>query len=268
MYVKAYLFVVSLKDDRGGFKVKRNYLHKIEVVSTKAFWQMAAMTQGAEKYKIDKNLRYLKLAPMEILHKIFVQYRYFTHYYIADLSLLISKLPFGKLKSILAEILFEELGNGKAELAHPMLYDNFLTSIGVPANLLEKSDPYCIQNLNTIQQSLIDSSWAYGVGLRGMGGECLCHIYLTTLYEFFSENPTVKAIKHDVDWRFWDIHIGEVDIHHQEILRDAINEMITNQPELGKDLINGYVESKTAWDNYWKQIFKAANSNFVECEGE
>jgi len=40
-------------------------------------------------------------------------------------------MPFGKLKSILAEILNDELGNGNSKAAHPILYDNFLKSLGI-----------------------------------------------------------------------------------------------------------------------------------------
>src|SRR3990167_2261142 len=82
------------------------------------FWELADITKATEKYKVDKNLQYLAIAPLPILKKIFIQYRFFTHYYIADLAILISKLPFGELKSILSDILFEELGNGKAADAH------------------------------------------------------------------------------------------------------------------------------------------------------
>src|SRR5260221_10196728 len=96
-----------------------------------AFWQLANATKMAEKYKIDKHLQFLAVAPLPILKKIFIQYRFFTHFYITDLAILISKLPFGEMRTILAEILDEELGNGQAQHAHPNLYDNFLLSLGV-----------------------------------------------------------------------------------------------------------------------------------------
>ena len=73
---------------------------------------------------------------------------------------------------MLADILDEELGEGDANDSHPRLYDNFLLSIGIPEESLKVADLYCLRNLHNIQQSLRNKSWAYGVGLRGMGGEC------------------------------------------------------------------------------------------------
>lgn len=228
------------------------------------FWKLTDLTKMEEKYKIDKNLQSLKYLPLSNLKKIFIQYRYFTHYYISDLAILISKMPFGKLRSILANILDEEMGDGNELNAHPALYDDFLLSIGVPSHMLNYADPYCLDILDQIQKSLHTHSWAYGVGLRGMGGECLCQIYLSTMHAFFSQNLSILGMQHKIEWKFWDIHIGEVDLHHQKIVRAAINELIILNPAFADDLIAGYIESKKAWDLFWAQIFKAAQMNINE----
>lgn len=224
-----------------------------------SFWELADITKAKEKYKIDINLQYLKIAPLKTLQKIFMQYRFFTHYYITDLALLISKLPFGELRSILGEILAEELGDGDADGAHPKLYDNFLQSIGISQNALNTADFYCLQNLKTIQNSLLKNSWGYGVGLRGMGGECLCQIYLATMHDYFSQNLNIIKLADKIDWKFWEIHIGEIDLHHQTIMRAAIDNLIVQHPEVKPDLIAGYLESKTAWDLFWQRIFQTSN---------
>jgi len=222
------------------------------------FWDLVDQTKMTEKYRIDKNLQYLKVAPLNVLKNIFIQYRFFTHYYISDLGILISKMPFGKLKSILAEILNDELGNGKSKAAHPILYDNFLRSLGIKNEELQYESPTCMPYLLSVQNSLNKNSWAYGVGLRGMGGECLCQIYLSTMHEYFSKNPEIEKIKQNLEWEFWDIHIGEIDLHHQTIVKNAISEIILEYPDFTKDLFDGYIESKTAWDEFWSQIFKSA----------
>lgn len=225
------------------------------------FWQQADITKDKEKYRIDKNLRYLKLAPLSMLKKIFIQYRFFTHFYIQDLSLLIGKLPLGELRSILAEILSEELGEGNYLKSHPALYDNFLKSIDITSAEFEVADPYCLNNLKSIQAQLIGQSWGYGVGLRGMGGECLCQIYLSTMHEYFSQNMEILAIYDQIDWTFWNIHIGELDLHHQQLIRTAINNLIAMDPSRSVELIKGYQESKGAWDSFWQHIFTLAKVN-------
>src|SRR3954470_15385750 len=81
-------------------------------LTPETFWQLADDSKMLAEYKVDRNLRYLRTAPPEILKRIFVQYRFFTLYYITDLALLVAKLPFGSLRSCLAEFLSEELGDG------------------------------------------------------------------------------------------------------------------------------------------------------------
>jgi hypothetical protein len=228
--------------------------------SRESFWELTDSTKMGEKFRIDQNLRSLEHMPLEMLQNVLIQYRFFTHYYIADLALLISKLPFGKLRTILADILNEELGEGDPNDSHPALYDQFLLSIGVSKESLEMADIHCIRNLHQIQQSLLEQSWSYGVGLRGMGGECLCQIYLSTVHEYFSKNSAIVAMQDSVAWKFWDIHTGEVDLHHQEIVRAAIDDLLVSEPEVTNDLFDGYNESRSAWDRFWLQIFQAARA--------
>ena len=52
---------------------------------------------------------------------------------------------------------------------------------------------------------------AYGVGLRGMGGECVCQ-YLSRFYEHLMKNRYIQERKQQIDWRFWDLHVGEHNI--------------------------------------------------------
>ena len=142
------------------------------------------------------------------------------------------------------------------------MYDDFLLSIGITTEELKIADTHCVNILENIQQSLLHHSWAYAVGLRGMGGECLCQIYLSTMHSYFSQNIAIIAMQKKINWAFWDIHIGETDLHHQEIVRDAIDEMLISQPQINNDLLAGYLESKTAWDNFWEQIFKTVRNNY------
>ena len=229
--------------------------------TSESFWEMAGVAKMEEKVRIDQNLKSLEYMPLETLKKVLIQYRFFTHYYISDMAILISKLPFGQLRTIMADILNEELGMGDANDSHPALYDAFLLSIGIPQEQLEVADTYCLRNLSEIQESLLSQSWAYGVGLRGMGGECLCQIYLSTMHEYFSKNPAIVEMQEDIAWKFWEIHIGEVDLHHQRIVKAAIDNLIVSDPDLANDLIEGYKESQGAWDRFWQQIFKAANQS-------
>jgi hypothetical protein len=223
-----------------------------------AFWKMADSTRMLAEYSVDQDLRYLRVAPLDVLQKIFVQYRFFTLYYITDLALLVSRLPFGALRSALAEFLNDELGNGDPSQAHPRLYDDFLLSLGIHERALRASNAKNIAILEGVQRSLQTRSWAYGIGLRGMGGECLCQLYLASMQENFMQNPFIRERRNGLAWKFWDIHTGDVDIHHRERTRDAINELLVTERDTIVDLASGYAEAKGAWDRFWKNIYQAA----------
>ncbi len=223
------------------------------------FWRMADHSRTQTEYLADRKLQYLEHAPLDVLKQIFVQYRYFTIFYISDLALLVYRLPFGKLRSLLADFLNDELGNGKHEQAHQQIYDDFLVSLGIPQEELEaKPNQTNLQILGEIRDLVMKESPWYAVGLRGMGGECLCQVYLTAMHAHFIKNPAIRAMKDRLDWRFWDIHTGEIDIEHRELLRAALMEAVDEAPAALEGLVGGYQKSKGVFDWFWDNIFEAA----------
>jgi hypothetical protein len=222
------------------------------------FWEIADSTRVYTEFLADKRLQSLRTASLSSLQKIFVQYRFFTIYYISDMAMLVQRLPFGTLRSLLAEFLNDELGNGDAADAHPRLYDDFLVSIGTDAALRSATAiPANLKLLEDISKMVNEGSPAQAVGLRGLGGECLCQLYLAAMHAHFVENPVIKAIADQIDWKFWEIHIGDVDIAHRIRLRAAIDEEMARAPELADDIRSGYEFSKHAWDVFWVNIFEA-----------
>lgn len=221
------------------------------------FWRLADSARTQTEYLADDKLCRLADAPFDVLQKIFVQYRYFTIYYITDLALLVAKLPFGELRSLLADFLNDELGNGDNLGAHERLYDNFLTSIGLEETQIELyPNDKNLRLLGDLQERIGTRPVAYSVGLRGMGGECLCQVYLAAMHSHFTKNPAICEIKDRVKWKFWDIHTGEVDIAHREKLKRAIQSFVTRHPEHLKDLVQGYKDAKEIFDKFWDNIYR------------
>jgi hypothetical protein len=193
-----------------------------------------------------------------------LQYRFFTKYYITDLGLLISKLPPGRMRSMIGEILYEELGSGDSEGDHLRLWDRFLLSLGIDEAVLESSaNPKNIALLEELSRLLWKRSVGYGIGLRGMGGECVCHVYLVRMYEFLIRNPYIRERRGEIDWRFWDIHVGEVDIRHQELIHEAIGELIATDPRQIENLANGYERAMAIWWAFWANVFEEVGAGPV-----
>ncbi len=222
------------------------------VISSAEFWDMVDDTRLQTEYNIDEKVQSIRSADPGKLRRIFLQYRHFTKYYGSDLGLLIFKLSLGRLKSLVAEITAEELGNGDPERAHTRLLDHFLLDIGVDENELENSiTPENLALLEELRSLMLSQPPSYAIGLRGMGGECLCQIYLTAVYRQLVENPYIREHRHAIDWTFWDIHVGEVDIEHRRMVRAAIDEVIRADPASIEPLAAGYLKAKHTWDSFW-----------------
>ena len=225
-----------------------------------SFWRFADQAKEATEALAEERMRTLAHMPVEAVRQVCTQYRFFTIDYIGDLALLVAKLPFGGLRSLLSQILAEELGEGDARRAHPAIYDRFLASIGVEAGELEHCLPANHAILSGLTDELSASTPAFGVGLRGMGGECLCQTYLSVLFEYLRVHPYMLDNEDRIDWEFWTIHAGEQDIIHGELTRQAIDDYIRREPGALPELARGYERSITAWNLFWLNIFDACDA--------
>jgi len=129
-------------------------------------------------------------------------------------------------------------------------------SIGLDQHEIElRPNHKNIRLLQDLQERITTRPVAYSVGLRGMGGECLCQVYLAAMHEHFVKNPAIRELEKRVSWTFWDIHTGEVDIAHREKLKAAIHAFVTRSPEHLKDLVQGYKDAKAIFDTFWDNIY-------------
>ena len=219
------------------------------------FWKYTDRARLEASYSAATYVTYLQSAPVKTLIDIFHEYRFFIQYFISDLGLLIYKAPFGKFKCLIGAIAADELGSSP-DRTHLSLWDNFLVSLGDdPETLSISRYPENIKLLERLRELMLERSFMYGVGLRGMGAECLCQIYLSAAYPKLRSNPAIIAMEHNIDWLFWDIHTGEEDITHGEMLRTAINELLIEEPEGLNDLLLGYNQAKAVWDMFWSNLY-------------
>lgn len=224
-----------------------------------SFWEFADKAKQATEALADERMKALTHMPVDAVRTVCTQYRFFTIDYISDLALLLAKLPFGGLRSLLGQILSEELGEGDARKAHPAIYDRFLESIEVAPERLDTPLAANRAILGGLTDELSRRGPAFGVGLRGMGGECLCQTYLSVMFEHLREHPYMRAHADDIDWEFWTIHTGEQDIVHAELTRQAIDQYIREEPGALPELARGYERSITAWNLFWQNIFEACS---------
>nr|HEX4313737.1 iron-containing redox enzyme family protein [Kofleriaceae bacterium] len=220
-------------------------------MTTNRFWAMADAAQAVTTQRADACFRGTEDCDLAQLRALLLPYRWFTVYYIGDLAHLIAKLAPSGLRSFLGHVLDDELGNGDDGGAHPALYDAFLRSLGVGDDAIAREHARAIELLAGARDALIAGSAAYAVGLRGMGGECMCQVYLDRLHASFTRNPRVQAMRDAIDWRFWDIHVGPTDVHHREQTRALLERWLAASPELAPEIAAGFDASLRGWDAFW-----------------
>ena len=221
------------------------------------FWALADETKLRSEYTINDDLRWMTEVTQSELRELFAEYRVFTIQFADDLSLLVAKLPHGKLKSMMAELVYEELGEGDPDRSHLKLLDDFIVSLGAPREELGRQTmPENLALLQVQRNLVLEKPSTYGVALRGMGGECICQTYLTVMHDYLCENSYIKENKSSLDWRWWDIHTGEVDIGHNQMVKAAIDDLMREDPDSIDELASGYRRAKELLEGFWENIYR------------
>lgn len=216
------------------------------------FWAMTESCFDAAHHFADQRLQTLQWIDLESLRQALGPYRFFTAQYTTDLAILIAKMAPGSLRSQLATFLDEELGHGDASDTHPLMYDRFLVSLGCDPDTLDTlTNPVTQQILSAATNRLWQEPASYGIGLRAMGAECLCQVFLTAADHYIRANTRVQKIADRIDWQFLDIHAGPADAHHREETRRQIAAIIKHDPSSIQEIARGYKDAETQWHQYW-----------------
>lgn len=213
------------------------------------FWQITDKSE-LEK-EIHNNTKIKAISKLEItdLVKILEQYRFIVKEHANHLAIIISRMEESSLKSLFSDILYEELGNGKVQNSHFTLFNQFLTTLKNQktfAPITQKLE----EELSNYHQIIQTENIYFAIGLGGAGTECICQVYLTAINNNLRDNPHIKNIKSKIDWRFWNIHTGEVDLEHQQAIKKALIEEINTNPNIENELIKGYLASLNFWRNF------------------
>lgn len=228
-----------------------------------AFWARAALSKLAARFAVSQEMAALPHLSIQALRAITLQYRYFTQAFVTDLALLVARCPEGRLRSLLGQLVNEELGSGEPEAAHLRLYDRFLESIGAiepgasADELCTRVHPKVRELLAELRDRTVHNSTFYALGMRGMGGECVCGVYFSVMHVHLRKHPFILEHESSIDWRFWDIHAGHADVEHNELVRAAIAELLLDgeHPDAVSQVAAGYDFGTATWDGFWTTVY-------------
>jgi hypothetical protein len=228
-----------------------------------AFWARAELTKLKARFSVAREMDVLPRVSLQALRDIVFQYRYFTQAFVTDLAFLVVRCPEGRLRSLLGELVHDELGRGDPEAAHLRLYDRFLDSIGAiepgtPADeLCNGVHPRVRELLAELRERTLHRSIYYAIGMRGIGGECVCGVYFSVMHGQLRKHPFIVENEHKIDWRFWDIHAGHADVEHNELVRAAVAELLLDgkHRDAVAEVAAGYDHGTATWDEFWTTIY-------------
>ena len=214
-----------------------------------SFWAAVAAQRRRSAQQADERFRALSDCAEETLRDVWRQYRRFTQCYIDDLAVLVSRTPSGALRTLLGEILFDELGRGDAANDHVTLYDRFLHTAG--AGAVTDVPEATARVLAGLRHATSSRPIEFAIGVRGLGGECECSMYLATMHRHFRAHPAVRERERAIDWTFWDVHLGELDSEHLRRLHASVAQIVDLSPEGSRLIAQGFEYAHSCWTLFW-----------------
>ena len=226
------------------------------------FWAETEDTAVAEEITAQDALHRLATCSLEEMLLLFRHYRLFTIRHIDDLAVVLGRLPFGEMKAFFSKVLYEEFGL-ETDLGfannHVALLDAFMVSLGAEPDFCSNPEvelPNNLDLLDDITHQVQNMPLAYAIGLRGMGTECLCQVYLTTIFDQVENNPNFQAKAQDLDLRFEQLHRGEVEALHRKDMRARIAELVESNPEQLVELKAGYEFARQSFHQFFNNIYR------------
>jgi hypothetical protein len=225
-----------------------------------AFWDRAATSKLETRFALAREMDALPALSIDALRAVLLPYRYFTRAFITDLAVLVARCPEGRLRSLLGQLVDEELGGGDPEQAHARLYDRFLETIGALPG--EQAPGAAARKVSLVLSELNERtarrSPIYAIGMRGLGGECVCGVYFSVMHGYLRKHPFI--VEHDaaIDWTFWDIHAGHADAEHDALVRASVADLLQRDgsDRAVAELAEGYDFGTAMWDAFWRAIYR------------
>lgn len=227
------------------------------------FWARTELSKLEVRFALSQEMGALPQLSIQALRAITLQYRYFTQAFVTDLALLVSRCPEGRLRSLLGQLVHEELGCGDPEATHLRFYDRFLESIGAidlragAGALAAGIHPEVGELLAELRDRTARRSIFYAIGMRGLGGECVCGVYFSVMCVHLRKHPFIIERESNIDWRFWDIHAGHTDVEHNRLVRAAVTELLLDgkPSEAVGEVAAGYDFGTEIWDRFWTTVY-------------
>jgi len=111
--------------------------------------------------------------------------------------------------------------------------------------------------LAELRDRTVNRSTFYAIGMRGLGGECVCGVYFSVMYVHLRKHPFIVENEATIDWTFWDIHAGHADVEHNELVRAAVAQLLREHGDRNAvgEVADGYDFGTATWDAFWTTVY-------------
>ncbi len=153
------------------------------------------------------------------------------------------------IQSVLAEILYDEYGNGNPENSHMAIYRKLLHALGLTDDQINNPPilPEQQAYIDTMMRITQGQDWLAAIGVAGIAGEWPIPPYYTMLLKGLRTVPGLT----DDDLQLFIEHI-DLDVHHSHIVEEAILP---------------YLDSQINRDSLWRGIELNLNARIVQLNG-
>jgi hypothetical protein len=111
--------------------------------------------------------------------------------------------------------------------------------------------------LADLRDRTVHRSTFYALGMRGLGGECVCGVYFSVMHVHLRKHPFIVENEARIDWKFWDIHAGHADVTHNQLVRAAVAELLlaSDRPDAVGEVAAGYDHGTATWESFWATVY-------------
>lgn len=220
------------------------------------FWEWVEATKKEAEVNMPKKFEWLSHASEAGIQRAITQFYPFIWHYTYDLSEIVGRLPHSPLRTLVAQILSEELGDGNYAFCHLEMWRSFIYSMGVNKDVDVDSliDPKVLKIISEQSNIIRNVNVDEALGLRGIIGECVCETYLKALHTNIIKNPAWHKYGNKIDNTFWDIHLNGGDEHHNQLIIQGVSNYVAGDESKLKDIEKGYIAAMDIWQRYWDTI--------------
>jgi|GEM_PF-5313484 len=181
------------------------------------------------------------------------QYQYFSLHQIRAFAQIMNRLPAtdrGAL-SLVASVLYDELGQGKESEVHSVMFERFASSIGVPSSELPLSENDVASGVRNYISELFDAFGQNASLARALATYLFLERSAVLTYQPFLDTLRLMRLPR-VDSQFFEVH-ATMEIGHERAAADLVARYASSDSSVS-EIASQTARMARCWQAFWADM--------------